>query len=108
MNPLSRLLASVLAAVALIGALFFGVFVFLTAVGLGLVAWAVLWLRIWWIRRRAERSGEFGSAGARPRHSPQSHSAGGSGEVIEGEYTVVSESERERDESKAPKAKEGK
>lgn len=85
MNPLSRMLASLLAAVALIGALFFGVFVFLTAVALGLIAWAALWLRIWWVRRRANSASDSAPPGA------------GAGEVIEGEYTVVSDDEQEQD-----------
>jgi hypothetical protein len=99
MNPLSRLLASVLAVVVLAGALFFGVVVFLTALGLGLVAWAVLWLRIWWIRRRVGRSGESGPAGSQPPRSQQPPRTDGPGAVIEGEYTVVSDRDRKQDES---------
>lgn len=98
-NPLSRLLAGVLAAIALVGALFFGFFVFLAILGLGLVAWAVLWLRIWWIRRQAGPAGGFGRAGPRPA-DPSSRSRPESrGEVIEGEYTVVSDDKVRRDKS---------
>ena len=100
MNPLSRLLAAVLAVIALAGALFFGFFIFLAVLGVGLVAWAVLWLRIWWLRRQAGRAGGFGRAGARPA-DPSMHSrrAENQGDVIEGEYTVVSDDKSRRDES---------
>jgi hypothetical protein len=72
MNPLSRLLAGILAVLALAGAFFFGVFVLVFAIGLGLVAWLLLWIRMWWIRRK----------GIRPVDQK--------GEVIDAEYTVIS------------------
>jgi uncharacterized SAM-binding protein YcdF (DUF218 family) len=71
-NPLSRLLAGILALLALAGAFFFGVFVLVLAVGVGFVAWLVLWVRMWWIRRKAP-----------PPADPE-------GKVIDAEYTVVS------------------
>jgi len=72
MNPLSRLLAGILAVLALAGAFFFGVFVLAIAVGVGFVAWLFLWIRIWWIRRKAP-----------PTPDKQ-------GDIIDAEYTVVS------------------
>ena len=71
MNPLSRLLAGILAVLALAGAFFFGVFVLLFAVSLGFVAWLFLWIRMSWIRRK----------GIRPVDQK--------GEIIDAEYTVI-------------------
>ena len=71
MNPVSRLLAGLLAVLALAGAFFFGVFVLVFAVSLGFIAWLLLWIRMWWIRRR----------GIRPVDQK--------GEIIDAEYTVI-------------------
>ena len=57
MNPLSRLLTAVVGAIALVGAFFFGFFVLIAAVALGLIAWLVIWLRIWWFKRKLAASG---------------------------------------------------
>jgi hypothetical protein len=72
MNPLSRLLAGILAVLALAAAFFFGLLVLAFAVGVGLVAWLLLWVRSWWNRRKQPGSDKI------------------SGEVIDAEYTVVS------------------
>jgi hypothetical protein len=72
MNPLSRLLAGILAVLALAGAFFFGVFVLVLAVSVGFLGWLVLWIRMRWVRRKA---------------SPSDNR---NGEVIDAEYTVVS------------------
>ena len=81
MNPLTRLLAGVLAVLALIGAFFFGIFILAFAVGVGLVTWLVLWARLWWARRKqpAEAKREGGQ----------------SADVIDAEYTVVSRQDEE-------------
>jgi len=71
MNPLSRLLAGILAVLALAGAFFFGVFVLVFAVSLGFIAWLALWIRMWWLRRK----------GIRPVDQK--------GEIIDAEYTVI-------------------
>ena len=81
MNPLARLLAGILAVLALVGAFFFGLFVLLFAVGLGLVAWLFLWIRMWWLRRNL------------PAEPPRSDDH--SGDVIDAEYTVVSRRDEE-------------
>jgi hypothetical protein len=77
MNPLSRLLAGILAVLALAGAFFFGVFVLVFAIGLGLVAWLFFWIRMWWIRR----------TGIRPVDQK--------GKIIDAEYTVISKQDEE-------------
>ena len=75
MNPLSRLLAGFLAVIALAGAFFFGVFVLLFAIGIGLVAWLYLWIRMWWARRKAPPVEE--------------RSEDRAGDIIDAEYTVI-------------------
>ena len=72
MNPLSRLLAGILAVLALAAVFFFGLLVLAFAVGAGLVAWLVLWVRSWWNRRKKTGSDQA------------------TGEIIDAEYTVVS------------------
>jgi uncharacterized iron-regulated membrane protein len=80
-NPLARILAGSLAVLALAGAFFFGLVVLALAVGLGLLAWLALALRVWWLRRRGrDKAGGGGRPGADVRR----------GEVIEAEYEVVS------------------
>ncbi len=80
-NPLSRLLAGLLAVAALVGALFFGLVVLALAAGLGLLAWLALTLRLWWLRRHIARAqGDRDTAE--------------SGNVIDADYEVVS---RDRD-----------
>ena len=81
MNPLARLLAGVLAVLALVGAFFFGLFILVFAVGLGLIAWLALWIRMWWLGRN------------RPADTPRSDDR--SGDVIDAEYTVVSRRDEE-------------
>jgi hypothetical protein len=81
MNPLARLLAGILAVLAVAGAFFFGIFVFLFALGVGLVAWLILWVRMWWLRRQQPAD--------LPREKDQS------GDIIDAEYTVVSRQDEE-------------
>jgi len=78
MNPISRVLAALVAALALVAAFFFGLVVLVLFVGAGLVLWLGFRLRMWWIRRNLPLDETT------PDHSP------GKGEVIDAEYTVVS------------------
>lgn len=87
MNPLARLLAGVLAVLALAGAFFFGLVVLGLAVGLGLLAWLALTLRLWWLRRRMQRAGNRG----RSAETPGGGQGGADqGRVIDADYEVVS------------------
>jgi hypothetical protein len=81
-NPLARILAGLLALLALAAAFFFGLVVLALAVGLGVLAWLALILRVWWLRRqgRDQARGGAGRAGTDVRQ----------GEVIEADYEVVS------------------
>lgn len=70
MSPLSRLLAAILGLLAMVGAFFFGLFILAIALGLGVLAWIGISLRVWWLRRQFP--------------GPDRE------EVIEAEYTVIS------------------
>ena len=78
MNPVSRVLAAVVAAIALAGAVFFGLVVFLALLGMLLVFGLVFWFRSWWIGRHAGVAGEHRTSVDRDAS------------VIDAEYTVVS------------------
>lgn len=75
-SPLGRIIASVLGLVVIIGAVIFGFFLLAAAAALGLLLWAGLAMRGWWLRRKG---------------AEQPRAAGrGESEVIEAEYTVIS------------------
>jgi len=90
MNPLSRVLAGLLGALALVGAFFFGLVVLAVAVGLGVLAWLVVTLRMWWLRRHWQDQviesprTATGRPDAASRHRD---------EVIEADYEVISRHE---------------
>jgi hypothetical protein len=67
-----------MAILALVAAFFFGLIVLALAVGIGLLFWLGIRLRLWWMRRHIPPSD------AAPAGTPQN------GEVIDAEYTVVS------------------
>jgi len=90
MNPLSRLLAALLAVLALVGAFFFGIFVLAFAAGLGLLAWLFLSVRMWWMRKKGMVSGAGTGPVNGPEHGPAPGSREDRGDIIDVEYTVVS------------------
>jgi hypothetical protein len=89
MNPLARILAGLLALLALAGAFFFGLVVLALAVGLGLLAWCALALRLWWLRRQAGVRGPGGPAGDGAGDVPGARQ----GQVIDADYEIVSRRE---------------
>lgn len=90
MNPVSRLLAGLVAVLAVIGAFFFGFFVLLLALGVGAVAWSVLALRMWWLRRHLAARYPDGGPGV---SGGPGGGAGRRGDVIDADYEVVSRRE---------------
>lgn len=93
MNPLSRLLASIVAVVALVGAFFFGFVILLFAVGAGLIAWLVIRIRMWWLRRKLEQGGYSSYQGPQQAPGSSGKTAERQNDVIEAEYEVVSRKE---------------
>lgn len=86
-NPLARLLAALAAVVALVAAFFFGLVVLALAVGLGLLAWLALGLRVWWLRRQL---GGGRAAPGKPDPGPGAREEPRKGQVIDADYEVVS------------------
>ena len=78
MNPLSRALAGIMAVLALIAAFFFGLIVLALAIGIGLLFWLGIRLRLWWLRRHI------------PPIDTTPKGKSKKGQVIDAEYTVVS------------------
>lgn len=76
MNPVTRVLAAVFTALALLGAFFFGFVIFIAALGMGLILWLVLAVRGWWLRRKGAPARQASAASYR--------------ETIDAEYTVIS------------------
>jgi predicted lipid-binding transport protein (Tim44 family) len=85
MNPLMRLLTGLFGLLALIGAFFFGFVLLAVALAVGLVAFVLIQLRVWWLRRKLEASGRMPS-------NEESRDQG-DGSVIDAEYKVVSRKE---------------
>lgn len=82
-GPLARLVAGIIAAFVLIGAVMLGMVAFLVIAGLALLAGIVIWLRVAWIKRRLKKQG----VNLRDDIMPDSSS-----HVIDAEYTVVEDS----------------
>ena len=77
---MTRLITGIIATLALVGAVMLGMVAFLVIAGLALLAGAVIWLRVAWIKRRLKRQGvTLGEGETRDT----------SGHVIDAEYTVV-------------------
>lgn len=87
-NPISRFIAGIVAVLAVAGAFMIGMVAFLVVAGIGLLAGITLWLRVAWIRRKLRKNG-FNTNPVKEGEAAQSQSH--QGQVIDAEYTVVSE-----------------
>ena len=76
-NPILQLAGLILGALVAVGAVLVGAVVLSFIIGFAVLAGLVLFVRLWWLRRRMQRSA--GGATGRP------------GEIVEVEYTVVKE-----------------
>jgi hypothetical protein len=83
-GPLARIFAGIVAVLLFLGTLAFGLVAFLVIAALAAVAGIVIWLRVWWIKRRLEKEGFK----PHDRRSPEP-----TGHVIDAEYTVVEDSD---------------
>jgi hypothetical protein len=97
MNPLSRLLAAILAVLALVGAFFFGIFVLAFAAGIGLIAWLLFSIRLWWLRKKGAIGARMGPDSAQGQGPVRGRGESGR-DITDVEYTVVSR--RDEDDSK--------
>lgn len=86
-NPLTRLIAAIIAVFVLVGTFIVGAAAVLVIAGVGLIAGLALWARVAWVKHQLKKSGVNLSGGPMPK--------GESGDVIEAEYTVVSVQENE-------------
>lgn len=90
-GPLTRIIAAIVTVFALIGAFMIGMAALLVVGGVALVVGLVIWLRVIWIKRQLRKSGV--DLNAPMGNSRDSRNAGN---VIDAEYTVISEPEDEQ------------
>jgi len=82
-TPLGRFITAIIAVFVMVGAFMIGIAALLVVAGIGLIAGIAIWLRVTWIKRRLRKSGvDLGVKVDIPRQS---------GQVIDAEYTVISE-----------------
>ena len=81
-NPILQVLYFVAGGVVLIGAVLMGAVILSVALGLALIVGIVVYIRVWWLRRKLARGQEARAGRA---------SGSGNAEFLEVEYTVVSE-----------------
>jgi len=88
-NPLTRILAAIVAVFALVGFFMLGMVALLVIAGVALIGGLALWLRVAFIKRRLRKSGmDFSPASTKQQES---------GDVIDAEYTVISVQENQQD-----------
>lgn len=88
-NPLANALVVIVGTVMIGLSLILGFFAFIAIGSVVLVMAAIIGIRIWWLQRRLRKEGVL-----RP-DAPEA--SGGSIEIIEGEYRVVSRDSRDDD-----------
>lgn len=87
---MARIIAAIIATLMLIGGFMIGMVALLFIAGVGLVAGLAIWARVAWIKHQFRKNGvdlnaAFNPSAATPKEEP--------GQVIEAEYTVISERE---------------
>jgi hypothetical protein len=93
-NPLLQVLYLLVGGLLLVGAVFLGAIILAVVVGFALVFGLVLWVRLWWLRRKFVRA----NPGAQQSNAKSAESSGTGGvEITDVEYRVVGESEIESD-----------
>ena len=87
---MTRIVAGIIAVLMLIGGFMIGMVALLVVAGVGLIAGIAIWLRVAWIKRQLRKSGVDLNAGFGPSTANRTKEPG---QVIEAEYTVISERE---------------
>lgn len=87
-NPIANALVIVVGTLAIAASVVVGFFAFMVLGSALLILAAIIGVRLWWFRRKMQRTAGHGSADSR--------SAGVMHETIEGEYHVVIEDREER------------
>ncbi len=82
-NPLTKIIAAVIATFVLIGSFMIGIAALMVVACIGLVVGIAIWLRVAWIKRHLRKSGVVFDAPVDMSREP--------GQVIDAEYTVVSD-----------------
>jgi len=88
-NPFLQVVYFLVGGVLLIGMALMGVVILAVGLGLAVVIGAIVYVRVWWFRRKLARSG--GQSGAGPARSQSFET-----DVLEVEYKIVDERD-ERD-----------
>jgi len=87
-NPLTRIIAAVIAVFVLIGSFMIGMVALLVVAAVGAILAIAIWLRVMWIKRRMKKDGVNFD---RPVDMSQN-----TGQVIDAEYTVISETDDQK------------
>ena len=87
-NLLTRIIAAIVAVFALIGSFMIGLAALMVVAGVALIAGIAIWLRVALLKRRLRKSGVNQGYGV---NIPPD-----SGQIIDAEYTVISEPEKEQ------------
>ena len=85
-NPLTGILTGIFGILVLAGAFMLGFIALVIALGIGLLVWLGIYIRLWWIRRRLSRKGVDPEGAG----SPAGRREGAVTDSLEAEYTVVS------------------
>ena len=88
-NPFTRLIAAVIAVFVLVGSFMIGFAALLVVAAVGLVLAIAIWIRVAWIRHRMKKEG------VNFQTSPFNRPPQDDGNIIDAEYTVVSEKDEE-------------
>jgi len=86
----TRIITGIIAVLTLAGAFMIGMVALLVVAGVGLIVGFAIWLRVAWIKRQLRKSGIDLGAGINPSAVRPTQE---SGQVLEAEYTVISERE---------------
>ena len=91
-NFLTRIITGIIAVLTLAGAFMIGMVALLVVAGAGLIAGVAIWLRVLWVKRQLKKNGvNLGADPFAETNVSRERPAPSNGQVIEAEYTVVSE-----------------